>query len=83
MKLFGKKPKQVEGSKLIFKISDMHCVSCGMNIDAQLEDLKGVYSSSTKFSSGKTEVKYDPQVIMVEQLRKKIEELGYAAEIEG
>src|SRR5205085_6844385 len=37
-------------SEVTFKISGMHCTSCAMNIDGEIEELEGVLSSSTHYA---------------------------------
>ena len=75
--IFGKKTQALKGDQLSFKIKNMQCVSCAMSIDAELEELNGVYSSSTKFSLAKTAIRYNSQVIKKSEIQDKIEALGY------
>jgi len=63
--------------KCILKISGMHCTSCAMNIDFDLEDLKGIKSSSTNYAKSETEVEFDEEKISVEQIIKCIGKTGY------
>jgi len=46
--------------KQIFKIASMHCASCALNIDLDLEDLAGVKSSKTSYAKSVAEIEYDP-----------------------
>lgn len=62
------------------KLSGMHCVSCALNIDGELEDTAGVKSATTSYAKGKTEVKFDPDEINLQQIKNIIEELGYGVE---
>lgn len=71
-------------SKIIKKklvIEGMHCTSCAMNIDWDLEDLKGVKSAKTSYSSQECEVEFDQELVHSEQLIKAIETSGYKAQI--
>ena len=45
------------------KIEGMHCASCAMNIDFDLEDLDGVKSSNTNYAKSETEVEFDEDKI--------------------
>lgn len=57
----------------------MHCVSCAMNIDGALEDLKGVKKSRTSYAKSQVEVEYDENIVNKEQLIKTIKIAGYEA----
>lgn len=72
------KKKQV-GEQVTFTISGMHCVSCSMNIDGELEDLPGVTSAETSYAAGKSVVIFDSQKVSSEKIKSVIESLGYTA----
>ncbi len=59
---------------LKLKISGMHCTSCAMNIDGELEDTNGVKESKTNYAKQQTEVAYDPEIVssgnMIAAIRK-------------
>lgn len=63
--------------KKIFKISGMHCTSCAMNIDGELEDTKGVKESNTNYAKSQTEVEFDEKKIGEEQIISIIQKTGY------
>lgn len=64
--------------KMKLKIDGMHCVSCAMNIDGELEDL-GVVSVSTSYTKQECDVEFDQTKITKEQVLKQIEKIGYKA----
>ncbi len=67
--------------KIRLKITGMHCTSCAMNIDGDLEDLvKGIKSSKTNYAKQETEVEFDEEEVKVEQIIAQIKETGYQAE---
>jgi Cu+-exporting ATPase len=66
--------------KVIFKILGMHCTSCAMNIDGDLEDSGKVKSSRTNYAKAQTEVEFDPGKISEEEIIQKIAKTGYTAE---
>ncbi len=66
--------------KATFKIIGMHCVSCAMNIDGELEDSGKVQSVSTNFAKAQTVVEFDPNLISEEEIRETIQKVGYTAE---
>lgn len=61
------------------KIDGMHCTSCSMLIDGDLEDTKGVISSSTNYAKGETEVEFNEEEIAFPQIISVIEKTGYKA----
>lgn len=63
----------------IWKISDMHCTACAMNIDFELEDALGVKSAKTNYAKALTEVEYDPEILDEKKIEKIIKKIGYSA----
>jgi Cu+-exporting ATPase len=66
--------------KQTFTISGMHCVSCAMNIDGELEDTKGVKQSTTNFAKSVTEVVYEEDALTHHDIVSIIEKVGYTAQ---
>lgn len=66
--------------KTLLKICGMHCTSCVLNMDGELEDTEGVMSASTNYARGQTEVTYDDEKITAEEIISIISKLGYSAE---
>ena len=65
--------------KTIFKILDMHCTSCAINIDFELEDLDGVKSAKTNYARASTIVEYDPGKINDRKIIEVIKKAGYTS----
>jgi len=63
------------------KITGMHCVSCAINIDFELEDLEGVKESTTNYAKQVSAVTYDPDKIKPEQIIAVITKLEYGVVI--
>ena len=63
--------------KLKFKINGMHCSSCAMSIDFDLEDLDGVKSAKTSYAKQETEVEFEEEKISEEDVEKQINKTGY------
>ncbi|MFB7172295.1 cation transporter [Streptomyces sp. NPDC056254] len=61
MKLFGRKNKTEAdtGSQVELLIEGMHCTSCGLLIDDELEDLPGVRSANTDTRTGRSIVRLE------------------------
>lgn len=68
-------------TKTIIKIDGMHCNSCALNIDFDLEDLPGVKSAKTSYAKQITEVEYDQDKLTPEEIHQQIQETGYRSEI--
>ncbi len=65
--------------KTKLNITGMHCSSCAMNIDFELEELAGVISTKTNCAKQKLELEFDHEKVDIQTITKKIEELGYGA----
>lgn len=59
------------------KIGGMHCSSCAMLIDGDLEDVKGVKSAKTSFPKSETEIEFDETQLNLNQVISVIEKTGY------
>lgn len=66
---------------LKFKIEGMHCTSCAINIDFDLEDLAGVKSVKTNYAKQETEVEYDEKKVKPDDIVRTIEKTGYTASL--
>lgn len=75
--MFGFLKKKPVGSVAKIKIDGMHCTSCSMNIDGELEDIDGVISANTSYAQQQTTVEYDPQKVTLEEIAAVIQNLGY------
>ncbi|MBI3379953.1 cation transporter [Candidatus Gottesmanbacteria bacterium] len=67
--------------KKLLKINGMHCTSCAMNIDGELEDTKGVIQSNTNYAKQVTEVEFEVGKINHEKIIEIIETVGYEAKL--
>lgn len=58
----------------------MHCTSCAMNIDGDLEDfVKGVKSSKTNYAKQECEIEFDEEEVEITQIVEQIKKTGYQA----
>lgn len=64
-----------------FVVRGMHCNSCAMSIDWELEDVDGVVEARTVYHKGVTEVTFDPARVAVADLVAAIAKAGYEAEV--
>ena len=67
--------------KMSFKISGMHCTSCAMNIDGELEDTDGVREACTSYVKGVTEVVFEDDKLNLKKILTIIEKVGYTAHL--
>jgi copper chaperone CopZ len=74
LNLFKKKP---QGKEVTFIINGMHCTSCALNIDGELEDTPGVVSASTSYAKASTTVVFDDKKVNEKKLQQAIKNAGY------
>ncbi len=67
--------------KILLKVTGMHCVSCAMSIDFDLEDLKGVKTVKTNYAKQETVVEFDEEEVKVEKLLEQVIKTGYKAKV--
>lgn len=63
------------------KIEGMHCASCAMDIDGELEDTEGIENSNTSYAKSVAEVSFDPVKITKDKILGIVEKIGYKASI--
>lgn len=66
-------------TKKKFKILDMHCTSCALNIDMDLEDLDGVVKAKTSYAKAECEIECDPSKLDDKVIIETIKKIGYTA----
>ncbi len=64
---------------LTLKIDGMHCASCAMNIDGELEDTNKILSVNTNYAKAQTVVEFDPSLISEQEIKDIILKVGYTA----
>lgn len=72
--MFKKKPV---GTTITLKLSGLHCSSCSLNIDGEIEDLPGVSSVSTSYAKQESVITYDSKLTGPAKFKPIIEKLGY------
>jgi copper chaperone CopZ len=77
--MFNILKKKTVGQTVTFKIDGMHCTSCAMSIDGELEEIKGVISAETRYAQSQTSVIFDPAKTDITTIQTAIEALGYTA----
>lgn len=69
--------------KIKFDIDGMHCSSCAMSIDMDLEDLGGVVEAKTNYAKQVSEIEFDDNKISIEKILEQIEKTGYKARLKS
>lgn len=67
--------------KALFKIKGMHCVSCAMNIDGEIEEQNGIVNVSTNYTKQETSVSFDDNQITTSNIQNIIKKVGYDCEL--
>lgn len=68
--------------KVTLKIDGMHCTSCAMNIDGDLEDLlEGVKSANTNYAKQETEVAFEEERVTIIEIIETVKKTGYSAKL--
>lgn len=68
--------------KIKLKINGMHCTSCALNIDFDLEDL-GVKSAKTNYAKQESEVEFDEEKITLAEIIEQVKKTGYSPQPAG
>lgn len=75
--MFNLFKKKVIGEIVTLKLSGLHCSSCSLNIDSEIEDLPGVFSVTTSYAKQESVITFDPKIAKPTQFSFVIEKLGY------
>ncbi|MGG3561074.1 heavy metal translocating P-type ATPase [Neobacillus rhizosphaerae] len=59
------------------QISGMTCAACAIRIEKGLNKLEGIEIASVNLALERSNVKYDPEKVKIEDIEKKIQDLGY------
>ena len=59
----------------------MHCTSCAMNIDGELEDTEGIRESNTSYAKSETSVEFDEEKVNDKAIIGIIKKVGYQANL--
>lgn len=65
--------------KKVFKITGMHCTSCAISIDGELEDTEGVKKAVTNYAKQQTEVEFEEDKVSEIKIVEIIQSIGYSA----
>jgi copper chaperone CopZ len=63
------------------KINGMHCTSCALNIDFDLEDLSGVKSARTNYAKQLSVIEFDEEELNINAILETVTKTGYEASV--
>ena len=69
--------KNSEKREVILKIVGMTCASCAATVEKALSSIVGVESASVNIATEKANVKYDPSLVSILDLRQAVKDVGY------
>lgn len=63
--------------KAVFGLEPLSCPTCIKKIESALDKMDGVEEVRVMFHSDKVRTQFDADVVNVDQIQEKIEQLGY------
>jgi len=60
-------------------VSGMHCANCALNIEKTLKRDKRIKDATVNFSTNTASVDYDEKSVGIEEIIRKIADIGYSA----
>ncbi len=67
-----------ETQKITLPIAGMHCAGCAANVERAIKELDGVSNVAVNFALNTATVEYDPDKTRLEEIVRRIEEVGYS-----
>ena len=67
--------------KTILRSDQLNCPSCVSNIESHLKQLKGVEEAKVHFTTGRIEVRHDPEATAEDELVEAVRKAGYESEV--
>ncbi|GAA3500968.1 hypothetical protein GCM10019016_080750 [Streptomyces prasinosporus] len=61
MALFSRKRNTETGPVVVLQVEGMHCSSCGLSIDDELEEVPGIRSAHTDVRSGRSTIRLEEE----------------------
>lgn len=67
-------------TKVVYRLSGLHCPSCGLAIELAVADLPGVSSVEASYPHSQVTIEFAPDKSSEAQLKSAITSLGYQVE---
>jgi P-type Cu+ transporter len=64
--------------ELVLPVSGMSCASCVSHVEGALKELEGIANVVVNLATNKTNLSYDPQLVKIDDMRRVVEDVGYA-----
>lgn len=71
----------METSNVNIPVKGMHCASCASIIEKTIKKQKGVESCEVNYGTEKVSIKFQPEMVSLNELSKKIEPYGYSLNV--
>jgi Cu+-exporting ATPase len=71
--------QEAEEYRAMFALEGMTCATCAMRIEKGLKKLPGVKEANVNLASEQASVIYDPTLVDIEQMKQKVDTVGYRA----
>lgn len=68
--------------EVIIKLKGLHCSSCVMSIEMELEDIKGVKKAEGSYAKSEMKVEFSDTETGPEKFLEAIKKLGYEGRVE-
>ena len=69
--------EKAEKSRMVVSVRNISCVTCGLAIEKQVKNIKGVEDVKTAVMLNKVFIDYDPKLVDSGTIRKAIDKTGY------
>lgn len=66
-------------ARIVVSVRDINCATCALAIEKQVKRLKGVKGVRAAIMLNKVFVDYDPKLVDLEAIKKRIDKTGYKA----
>ncbi|OHD80290.1 MAG: hypothetical protein A3J97_13425 [Spirochaetes bacterium RIFOXYC1_FULL_54_7] len=67
--------------EITIKLNGLHCASCIMSIEMELEEIKGVRKAEGSYAKSEIKVEFNEEEASPEKFLKVIKDLGYEGEV--
>lgn len=72
-----------KNNQTTFQITGMTCAACANRIEKGLKKMEGVMDATVNLAFETAQIDFDPTVASIHDLQKKVEKLGYQADIKS
>ena len=80
---YDARPEQAaedEAGRITMRVNGMTCASCVASVETTLQATDGVDEATVNFASETVSLRYDPHVVRLAELKKRVHDVGYELE---